>query len=148
MSIMASVMRQFKSIVNGDLSGSVVMEYSPSGRARHKMAKATLLRKMRNVVRDGVFVEILIWHVPVAVRGSLHEFKYSLALVSHGACVLRYDNEAGKGDHRHIGATESPYAFSGIDRLIADFRADVEGWLNDNPEGEDRNSGSDDADTR
>lgn len=27
--------------------------------------------------------------------------KYSLARVADGACVLRYDNEAGKGDHRH-----------------------------------------------
>ncbi|NBB51130.1 hypothetical protein GVN24_22885 [Rhizobium sp. CRIBSB] len=99
------------------------------------MAKATLLRKMRSVVRDGVFVEILIWHVPVAVRGSLHEFKYSLALVSEGVCVLRYDNEAGKGDHRHIGAIEAPYAFIGIDQLTADFLADVKGWLDDNSQG-------------
>ena len=99
------------------------------------MARATLIRKTRSFMRVGVFVEILIWHVPVAVRGSLHQFKYSLALVADGECVLRYDNEAGKGDHRHIGATEGPYAFGGIDQLLADFRADVEGWLNDNPEG-------------
>lgn len=112
------------------------------------MAKATLIRRMRSVVRDSVFVEILIWHVPVAVRSSLHEFKYSLALVSNGACVLRYDNEAGKGDHRHFGATEGPYPFTGIDPLLADFLADVEGWLDDNPEGEDRESGADDGDTR
>ncbi len=60
-----------------------------------------MIRRLRNFVRDSVFVEIVIWHVPVAVRGSLHEFKYSLALVADGVCVLRYDNEAGKGDHRH-----------------------------------------------
>lgn len=112
------------------------------------MAKATLIRSMRSFVRDEVFVEVLIWHVPVAVRGSLHAFKYSLALVSNGECVLRYDNEAGKGDHRHLGATEAPYAFSGIDTLIADFLADVEGWLNGNLEGEDRKPGSDDGDSR
>lgn len=32
------------------------------------MARATLIRRIRNFVRDGVFVEIVIWHVPVAVR--------------------------------------------------------------------------------
>lgn len=96
------------------------------------MAKAVLIRRMRSFVRDGVFVEILIWHVPVAVRGSLHEFKYSLALVSEGVCVLRYDNEAGKGDHRHVGVIAAPYMFNGIDQLLADFLADVERWLDDN----------------
>jgi hypothetical protein len=112
------------------------------------MAKATLIRRMRSFVRDGVFVEIVIWHVPVAVRGSLHEFKYSLALVSNDECVLRYDNEAGKGDHRHFGAVEVPYALIDIDALIADFLADVEGWLDGNPESEDRKPGSDDDDSR
>jgi len=96
------------------------------------MAKAVLIRRMRSFVRDGVFVEILIWRVPVAVRGSLHEFKYSLALVSEGVCVLRYDNEAGKGDHRHVGVIEAPHMFNGIDQLLADFLADVERWLDDN----------------
>ena len=55
-----------------------------------------------------------------------------LALVSEGVCVLRYDNEAGKGDHRHVGAIEAPYMFNGIDQLLADFLADVERWLDDN----------------
>jgi predicted transcriptional regulator len=27
------------------------------------------------------------------------------------ACVLRYDNEAGKGDHKHIGTFETAYVF-------------------------------------
>lgn len=96
-------------------------------------------------MRDSVFVEIVIWHVPVAVRGSLHEVKYSLALVADGVCVLRYDNEAGKGDHRHVGAIEAPYAFTSITALTADFLMDVEEWLNGNAEGEDRKSGADDG---
>ena len=57
---------------------------------------------------------------------SAHRFKYRLALVVNGECVLRYDNEAGKGDHRHIHGREEPYAFVDIDRLLADFRAEVE----------------------
>jgi hypothetical protein len=39
---------------------------------------------------------------------------------------MRYDNEAGKGDHRHVGDREEQYTFTGIDQLLADFRRDVE----------------------
>jgi hypothetical protein len=37
-----------------------------------------------------------------------------------------YDNEAGKGDHRHLGLREEPYMFTTVEALIADFLADVE----------------------
>ena len=43
-------------------------------------------------------------------------------------CVLRYDNEAGKGDHCHVGEKEQAYLFSTPQRLIADFLADIERW--------------------
>lgn len=45
-----------------------------------------------------------------------------------GECVLRYDNEAGKGDHRHMSDVESPYAFSDVETLLADFWTDVDAW--------------------
>jgi hypothetical protein len=48
--------------------------------------------------------------------------------MSDGDCVLRYDNEAGKGDHRHVGKREVRYAFTDLDALQADFWADVERW--------------------
>jgi hypothetical protein len=51
-----------------------------------------------------------------------------VALVASGQCVLRYDDEAGKGDHRHIGNLERPYAFVSHERLISDFWSDVENW--------------------
>ncbi|RKE85904.1 DUF6516 family protein [Rhizobium sp. AG855] len=112
------------------------------------MAKATLIRRLRSFVRSDVFVEIVIWQVPASVRGSQHAFKYSLALIANGECVLRYDNEAGKGDHRHLGSTEAAYAFTGIDALTEDFLSDVKGWLDDNPEGEDREPRPDNGDRR
>lgn len=46
-------------------------------------------------------------------------------------CLVRYDNEAGKGDHRHYGELEEPCAFTGVDQLIEDFRNDcarLAGW--------------------
>jgi hypothetical protein len=40
-----------------------------------------------------------------------------------------YDNEAGKGDHRHtLGGTEEPYVFTDPETLVNDFLADVEAW--------------------
>jgi stress response protein SCP2 len=46
----------------------------------------------------------------------------------YGECVLRYDNETGKGDHRHVGDVETSYSFSGYEKLLADFWADVDAW--------------------
>ncbi|PYB77263.1 toxin-antitoxin system TumE family protein [Rhizobium wuzhouense] len=112
------------------------------------MAKATLIRRLRSFLRSDVFVEIVIWQVLASVRGSQHAFKYSLALIATGECVLRYDNEAGKGDHRHLGSTEAAYAFTGIDALTEDFLSDVKGWLDDNPESEDREPRPDNGDRR
>jgi hypothetical protein len=40
--------------------------------------------------------------------------------------MVRYDNEAGKGDHKHVGAVEMPYVWRGLEWLVADFIAEVE----------------------
>ncbi len=47
-------------------------------------------------------------------------------------CVLRYDNEVGKGDHRHYGDKESIYKFTTPDQLVADFQRDIARWNNEN----------------
>jgi hypothetical protein len=39
--------------------------------------------------------------------------------------LVAYDNERGKGDHRHYGGVEEPYDFTTAERLLADFWADV-----------------------
>lgn len=82
----------------------------------------------RHILDEETFVEIVVWRVPASVKGSAHRFKYRLALIRRGICVLRYDNEAGKGDHRHFGAQQKPYAFSDPDALLEDFWSDVEIW--------------------
>jgi hypothetical protein len=82
---------------------------------------ATLLQKRRYDLADDRFVDLSIWKLP----GSAHQFKYRLALVVDGPRVLRYDNEAGKGDHKHLGESEVPYRFTSLDRLVDDFWADV-----------------------
>jgi hypothetical protein len=89
---------------------------------------AELIAEGREYLDDFSFTEMLIWRVPAPVRGSDHDFKYSLAYVEHNVCVLRFDNEAGKGDHRHQGDDDRPYTFTTLETLIADFDAAVEEW--------------------
>lgn len=90
--------------------------------------KAERLLHERHQVTADSFVELRVWRVPEPVQGSRHELKYALAYVVAGVCVLRYDNEAGKGDHRHLGATETDYAFTTPEKLLADFWNDVDQW--------------------
>jgi hypothetical protein len=59
-------------------------------------------------------------------RGSAHRFKYSLFYGYPGYRAVAYDNERGKGDHRHRDAAEEPYTFESLDKLLADFEVDVE----------------------
>ena len=42
--------------------------------------------------------------------------------------MLRYDNEAGKGDHKHVGENEVPYFFINPQALLDDFWSDVDKW--------------------
>ncbi|TQE99412.1 MAG: hypothetical protein FKY71_08705 [Spiribacter salinus] len=87
--------------------------------------KATLLLQERHLLSIDEFVELRIWRVPAPVRGSEHQYKYSLAYIASGRCLLRYDNEAGKGDHKHIDNREVPYRFTTPEQLLADFWAEV-----------------------
>ena len=94
--------------------------------------KAKNLLKARRYLSETVFIDLKVWQAPQNVPGSRRFFKYSLAMISNDVCVLRYDNEAGKGDHKHIGSTELPYLFEGLDALQTDFWKDVETWLSEN----------------
>jgi len=63
--------------------------------------------------------------VPAPVRGSEHLFRYSLFYGEDGRRLVGYDNEAGKGDHRHYEGHEEAYVFTNYRQLLADFLADV-----------------------
>ena len=41
---------------------------------------------------------------------------------------LQFDNEPGKGDHKHLGAIEAAYRFTTPEQLLADFWSDVDHW--------------------
>ncbi|EEJ5468907.1 hypothetical protein AU693_001833 [Salmonella enterica subsp. diarizonae] len=86
---------------------------------------AKLITKSKQYFPDGSFMEIVIWLVNPPVRASQHEYKYRLAYVENNVCVVRYDNEAGKGDHKHIGSDEIATTFTSISQLCKDFETDV-----------------------
>lgn len=88
--------------------------------------KAKLVERDRIPVGDDEVVEIVVWIVPAPVRGSSHTYKYRLAYVVEEKCVLRYDNEAGKGDHVHFAGAEQAYEFTTLNQLLRDFWRDVE----------------------
>ncbi len=94
--------------------------------------KAVLLLRRRIAFSGTAFAELVLWQLPKPVTGSTHRFKYRLAYVVDGVCVVRYDNEVGKGDHRHVGGKERAYTFETADKLIADFQRDIARWNREN----------------
>ena len=85
--------------------------------------KAQLLLKQRLILSETTFAEMVVWQLPAPLQGSAHHFKYRLAYVVSDVCVIRYDNEAGKGNHMHINAQEVEYNFVSTEQLIDDFFA-------------------------
>jgi Family of unknown function (DUF6516) len=94
--------------------------------------KAMLIARTRIVYSADSFAELVLWRVPNPVPGSAHEFKYRLAYVVEAVCVVRYDNEIGKGDHRHFGNVENSYRFTTPERLMVDFQTDIARWNDEN----------------
>ena len=71
-------------------------------------------------------IEMVIWQVPKTTPDRPHGIKYRLYYGSaDGKCIVRYDNELGKGDHRHYGEREAVYRFANVETLMSDFLADV-----------------------
>lgn len=87
--------------------------------------KAVLEFHDKQELPDGGIIEMTLWSVPTPVRGSHHRVKYSLFYGFPGERLVGYDNEAGKGDHRHVKGRESTYQFSTVEQLMTDFLADV-----------------------
>jgi hypothetical protein len=87
--------------------------------------KAELLFQQRIDYDDGAIVEMVLWRVSEPVLPSKHRLKYSLFYGYPGVREVAYDNERGKGDHRHFQGVETTYVFRNVERLISDFWADV-----------------------
>jgi hypothetical protein len=90
--------------------------------------KATLLARSKEVRDDGSIVEVVVWELPEPLSPSVHRYKYRLFYGTPAEERVRYDNERGKGDHRHCRGKEEAYAFVTLDRLLDDFERDIRDW--------------------
>lgn len=91
---------------------------------------ATKLIHIKENHGDG-FIEVVVWKIPEPLPPSEHQFKYSLVYIVDSKRVVGYDNERGKGDHKHLQNEEISYVFTNPEKLMADFLADVEGVINE-----------------
>lgn len=88
--------------------------------------KAKLLYHHKIVDDDGNIQEIVLWELPQKTPDRPHGFKYRCYYGdADGQCIVRYDNESGKGDHKHIGLDEIEYQFTTAEQLMRDFIRDI-----------------------
>jgi hypothetical protein len=87
--------------------------------------KAEKLLDVRVELDGGFLLALRLWRVPSPVPPSTHSFKYALFYGRPGERLVLFDNERGKGNHKHILEVESPYEFTTPDKLIEDFQAAV-----------------------
>ncbi len=89
--------------------------------------KARLVYREKFIYSDGAIREMVLWKLPEQTSERPHGLKYSLYYgLADGTCIVRYDNETGKGDHKHIGGREEPYSFNSVETLVADFMNDID----------------------
>jgi hypothetical protein len=88
--------------------------------------KAVRIFYDKALLPDGSIVEMVIWQLPSATLERPHGLKYRLFYGRDGQRIVGYDNELGKGDHKHIMNAEKRYKFTTVDKLVADFLADIE----------------------
>jgi hypothetical protein len=89
---------------------------------------AVLFAQAKEVRDDGSIIEIVIWELTEPLAPCRHRFKYRLYYGVSGVSRVRYDNERGKGDHRHVSDKEEDYVFTSIDQLLDDFERDIADW--------------------
>lgn len=94
---------------------------------------ATLVFAKKDIYPSGLIVEAVIWQLPKPTAERPHGLKYRLYCGQGGTCIVRYDNESGKGDHVHYGNKEQPYRFTSLGQLVRDFYADIERLTGERP---------------
>ena len=88
--------------------------------------KARLIYREKYIYTDGAIREMVLWQLPKKSADKPHGLKYRLYYgLADGTCLVRYDNETGKGYHRHSRDKEESYEFKNVETLIADFLSDI-----------------------
>jgi len=73
----------------------------------------------------GLVIEMVAWQLPAATTDRPHGFKYRLYCGRGNECLVRHDNESGKGGHVRREGKELSYTFVPLEQLIKDFEADM-----------------------
>jgi hypothetical protein len=88
---------------------------------------AKLSYRKKYIYSDGVIREMVLWQLPQKTADRPHGLKYRLYYgLADGSCLVRFDNESGKDDHKHVGGQEESYHFIDVETLVADFLAEIE----------------------
>jgi hypothetical protein len=94
---------------------------------RHNIAVAAdLVLNEKTVFEDGSILQVRIWFVPTSVPPTRHRYKYSLFYRRPGERIVGFDNERGKGDHKHVLGVKTQFRFVSIAQLLTEFRTEVE----------------------
>ncbi len=90
------------------------------------MGNAQPVLSYRRDLPNGDVIQVVVWLLSEPLPGSSHPYKYRLHYKNaNGSDYIRYDNERGKGDHRHISGTQEPYRFESVKKLAQDFYAAI-----------------------
>ena len=88
---------------------------------------ARLLYREKFIYSDGAIREMVLWQLSHKISDRPHGLEYRLYYgLGDGTCLVRFDNESGKGDHKHVGSQEEGYRFIDVETLVADFLAEIE----------------------
>ena len=88
---------------------------------------ARLLYREKYIYSDGAIREMVLWQLPHKTPDRSHGLRCRLYYgLNDGTCLVRFDNESGKGDHKHVGSREKSYRFIDVETLVADFIAEIE----------------------
>lgn len=94
------------------------------------MARAEIIESQKLTLDNGAIVQIRIWRLPEPTVERPHGLKYSLFYGRDGERIIGYDNETGKGDHRHYRDHQERYVFKTFESLVSDFWRDVRTEIN------------------
>ena len=96
--------------------------------------KAVRIFYDKTVLPDGAIVQMTIWQLPRSTQERPHGLKYSLFYGGPDGRIVGYDNESGKGDHKHIRDVETRYKLIDVETMVADILADLERIRNEHDE--------------
>lgn len=91
-----------------------------------KRINAVIVNQWKQVLPDGAINYGVIWLLPEPTPDRPHGYKHRLNYsLPNGKSLVRYDTEAGKGDHKHLKDKEYTYNFTDLNQLLKDYRADI-----------------------